>query len=552
VSDDRSAVRFRLVAALVGVVGLAHAVLYDAPFEDAFITYRYSEHLAHGLGLTYNPGEVVEGFTSFGWTMLLAGLAWVGLPIVFVSRALSLVAAMALLWCTSRFARLALRRERHDLWTLAPALLLAADGTWAFYAMTGMETTLFALLVACAGLVACRDDGATTPAALASARPLADAVRVALLLAAAAIVRPEGAGYFVAITAALLLDARGRRAAPAMLAAFVVVFVPVFAWRWHHFGWPAPNTYYAKASPSGAVFAAGASAVEAYFTAHLFWLVPVALAYVARDASDERSRWRPSRAWRVSTFVLFAAVANSVAVGEDTFLFHRFLLPAIPFGAVALTWALAKLASRTHAGGTPVPVRAALFGACAVVLAFGTFAVELFPLATFTTARQRKSDYARFEDVRAIDDDYFLVGDWLRRAFPGSTTLATNAAGIIPFVSGFPTIDMLGLNDVHIAHLPIVLGRGTAGHEKHDAAYVLSRKPDVILLGLPLLMKRPLLQGELETAVARWFPFLPGDRDLFTDPTFRRDYEPHGVRVTEHGYALLFVRIDSPAAATFR
>ena len=82
-------VRPELVLALAVVAGIAHTQLYDYPFEDSYITYRYAENLSRGMGLVYNPGEVVEGFTSFAWTLLLAAVTWVGLPVVAVSRALS-------------------------------------------------------------------------------------------------------------------------------------------------------------------------------------------------------------------------------------------------------------------------------------------------------------------------------------------------------------------------------------------------------------------------------------------------------------------------------
>ena len=39
--------------------------------DDAFISYRYAEHLASGMGLVYNTGEAVEGYTNF-----LDALTW--------------------------------------------------------------------------------------------------------------------------------------------------------------------------------------------------------------------------------------------------------------------------------------------------------------------------------------------------------------------------------------------------------------------------------------------------------------------------------------------
>ena len=38
--------------------------------DDAFITYRYARNLARGEGLVFNPGERVEGYTNFLWTVM--------------------------------------------------------------------------------------------------------------------------------------------------------------------------------------------------------------------------------------------------------------------------------------------------------------------------------------------------------------------------------------------------------------------------------------------------------------------------------------------------
>src|SRR5262245_54883150 len=37
--------------------------------DDAYISYRFARNLARGLGLVYNPGERVEGYTNFLWTV---------------------------------------------------------------------------------------------------------------------------------------------------------------------------------------------------------------------------------------------------------------------------------------------------------------------------------------------------------------------------------------------------------------------------------------------------------------------------------------------------
>jgi hypothetical protein len=59
--------------------------------------------------------------------------------------------------------------------------------------------------------------------------------------------------------------------------------------------------------------------------------------------------------------------------------------------------------------------------------------------------------------------------------------VAVEAAGALPYYSQRPTIDILGLNDRHIASLDVAtIGQGKPGHEKIDIPYVLDRRPDII------------------------------------------------------------------------
>jgi hypothetical protein len=55
-----------------------------------------------------------------------------------------------------------------------------------------------------------------------------------------------------------------------------------------------------------------------------------------------------------------------------------------------------------------------------------------------------------------------------------------------PYFTKFRALDMLGLNDRHIAtHRPEDLGLGVVAHELGDGEYVLSRKPDLVVFHLP-------------------------------------------------------------------
>jgi len=147
--------------------------------------------------------------------------------------------------------------------------------------------------------------------------------------------------------------------------------------------------------------------------------------------------------------------------------------------------------------------------------------------------------------VDRMNADYQAIGMWLGQTFPKETVVALNAAGIVPYESGLPTIDMLGLNDSHIAHVDVEPGKGALGHEKHDAKYVLSLAPDVVILGLPTLSIRTIPTTQVGNWFAKWWPFLPGDKDMILDETFQRDYNHYSAQVGLRGWLTFFIRRGS-------
>jgi arabinofuranosyltransferase len=121
-----------------------------------------------------------------------------------------------------------------------------------------------------------------------------------------------------------------------------------------------------------------------------------------------------------------------------------------------------------------------------------------------------------------------VVGKHIARSWPAGSLVALNTAGAIPFyATNHRYIDMLGINDKHIARRRIVQGfvarwQPMAGHEKGDGAYVLSRSPDYIIVG-------PAQGSEINQ------PWFLSDFEMMQDPRFSRDYRVRKVRLDEQG-----------------
>nr|HPG57960.1 hypothetical protein [Candidatus Wallbacteria bacterium] len=102
------------------------------------------------------------------------------------------------------------------------------------------------------------------------------------------------------------------------------------------------------------------------------------------------------------------------------------------------------------------------------------------------------------------------AGLFLKNEAAADATLAINTAGIIPYYSKLRTIDMLGLTNRHIAMSPADnFGAGPAGHEKGDGKYILSKKPDIIIMGN--------FEGSRT-------PVYKSDREVYLDNGFKANY----------------------------
>jgi len=109
-----------------------------------------------------------------------------------------------------------------------------------------------------------------------------------------------------------------------------------------------------------------------------------------------------------------------------------------------------------------------------------------------------------------------LAGDALAQQLPLESTIALGPAGYIPYRTGLVTYDLLGITDRHIAHRKLAFSEGYAGHEKHDGAYILSLRPDYLLLGNVDITDQPR-RG--------FIPPFTRELDIYQNPIFQADYE---------------------------
>jgi hypothetical protein len=313
-----------LVLLLVVVLALAStAPWWGLLIDDAYISFRYAYHLAHGHGLVFQPGERVEGFTNLSWTLLAALGIKLGISPLWLMPLAGTAALVTLMLAVARAgARLAIAEGRPSPWAgIGAAGLCVAHASFGFYAATGLETIAFSLVVTLAAV------------AVAEGRVIAFAVFAALAI----LTRPE-AGLLVVVGAALLANsslragAKSARAPLAALAILAVVGVSFVAWKKSYFGEWLPNTFRAKRPDGHLGFD------------YLATRAPIVVSWLL-GASVMALRHKSQAHAKLLLMGGLQVIAAGVA-GGDWMPGDRMLVPWLPLLALAMDGAFLRAAER--------------------------------------------------------------------------------------------------------------------------------------------------------------------------------------------------------------
>lgn len=433
--------------AIAAVLLAQVAAMWPFTVDDAYITLRYARHWAAGFGPVFQPGGVpAEGCSTFLWMALLVVPHALRLDPVLVAKLLGVLATLALVALTARWTA-RMTEEAGDAGAPLPraagwiaALALACLPATAVHAVSGMETALFALLL----LVLVALCGAV--AAGGNARLIPWLAPCALALG---LTRPEG-NLAALLALAVTLGAVERAARPRLLrwvlGAYLVPGAAYFLWRWSYYGTLLPLPFYLKlGGQHGLPGAARVAGFLATFALHLGALIAFAL------VRPPRSLW-PALAAAAGLLVFFLFPAHIMG-------YHaRYLFPVAPLLCVLAGLGCARL-GRGLAARAAIPTGRARVAALAMA--------ALLALSLLSGAARTALD-RRFY-AAGLARAHVALGRRLAALPPG--TLAIADAGAVPYLSDWRTIDLLGLNDRHLAT-----------SREHDPAYVLVQHPDVVVL----------------------------------------------------------------------
>jgi hypothetical protein len=433
---------------------------YFCLFDDAMVSLRYAWNLAHGDGLVWNPGERVEGITSFLHAMIMTiGALFLGKSAAALFVQITGVAlVLGVAYSARELSRSLGVTSALGLVTSAAVLVYYPLSYWS---LMGMETGLLAAISSGALLVALRlgSDARGSKA-------------LGLLLGLMVATRPDAA-----VSAAVILGFRAiavlqrHRRLGALkpwlieLGVFAGIVLGLTVFRFAYYGSPVPNTYDLKMGgwPLLPRLANGFRFVLPFLETSRY-LILLALASVVFQ--------RDGRRLLLLCFAL-SVFAGQIAVGGDAWRYWRMLVPgvvALIVLAVDGASSLARTILRTER-----PSLVFVFGltcsAGALYFANQPFVEEIGMKAPafMVTLNQR------------------TVKDGLRlsRYVDPEGSVAVMAAGTVPYYSGLRGVDILGKSDRHIARLRsegMIKGLTvTPGHNKYDLYYSIGKlRPDVL------------------------------------------------------------------------
>ena len=432
------AARWGLVACII-LFFIQAFLLRHYGIDDAAISFRYARHLAEGKGLVWNPGQPpVEGFSNLLWVLILGAGHRIGFDIEILAKLLGVglgAATLALLQVICR------RIWASRPWWWFPVLVVAMCPVWVMWIVSGLELALLGFFLVLA-IFALTSSGAAKTWLLSAA------------LCGLAATRPEGIAlggllllYALLAHRALTIRRRIREYAVPGLA-FTGCIIGLVVFRLAYYGYPFPNTVYAKFSP------ALPSLTEV--GKWVVFVLPFLLAYIPalRRSTNPHCRF----VLGASLLLVVAQMLLVLPVSPVMYFLHRYQIPFVPLVALAVP-ALPDWLKQRRTWLSPI-----------AVVMLSAWTLQPWPEVWTRTTHEWLFREARGRVADRLD------------SLPGQPVLALIDAGRIPYVTDLNTIDVWGLCDARIAQKGFscaAVFNGALGPPDVYVMTVLAEGPDV-------------------------------------------------------------------------
>jgi arabinofuranosyltransferase len=507
-----------IILVLIGIMFFYYCKSFNFIQDDSYITYRYVKNFTEGNGLVFNIGEKVEGYTCFFWVILLSFIKAIGINFISASQTLGIISSLLVLFLTYKVSEEIFPKNRNiffnSVFSLSAVLMLSANGAFAYWSVSGMETGLFSVLIT-----------AGTYRYLKEIKNQSLFPYSSALFLLASLTRPEGNLLFaVTIIHKIIISIKTKKEdnqlnkfktilSKATILWFEIYAVPALIymiWRYSYYGYLLPNTFYAKTGSSIEYFKAGLDYFRQFAETYGLYGVFIALTLINLKSKERFNEYL----YLILVFFTFSLYV--ILVGGDVLRPGRFFVPLLPVYYILLQEAFYYLFTiwekKSHISAT-----AGATGVLIIAIVFGYF--------SYNSQIDQIKRYSELEN--GLVEKMKISGTWLKSKSVEAgkrLTVAATTIGAISYFSEVDLIDMLGLTDKVIAHDPKPIPEISANAEigwkerNYNVDYVLSRKPDYIYFSTGIK------------------PSAYAERGLFTSPEFLEYYFPSYFTIKEYSF----------------
>lgn len=437
--------------------------------DDAYIHLRFAHHIASGEGIVWNIGEApVEGSTSFLYLLMIASIEMLGIQPIWILPYISVLSSILLL--VNTFILLQVLNRNNLPINLTVTVMFSLFPPIMTWSISGLEVMLYAFAI-----LFC------TTLYILYRKNIVPSYAVGFVFAITAFIRPECLLLFIATIlyeVGTTYFSKDQKYKPCFIlgVSFLSIYLPVFLWKWNYFGYPFPNTYYAKTGGGMIQLLGGIDYLKTQLIENFIPAGLLGALYLATIKKDEF--------FFEKLYVLFLLLASwgiVVINGGDYMGTARFLTPTISLlyilGSIGITVILSRFKKS---------ILQFSFLGILLILAYVDWRSTAPILEDLSQQSFPNATIGYKPKYTITTPEFVMVGKVLKDVAETGQSIALVPIGAIGYYSELTVYDMVGLVDVTIAHEPFaeeyILNSWTPGHDKGNGSYILSLNPTYILL----------------------------------------------------------------------
>lgn len=431
--------------------------------DDAFITFRYSEHLSNGFGLDWNFGTDPtnnQGYTNFLLVIILSVFINIVDPIIFI-KIISIFSGIGIFITLNGINKNFLSKN-FKKYSSTFSIILACIPSFAVWTMGGLETIFFPLLISLGLYFWIKAENSNN-------HKNKYIIFAQIFLVLAALTRPEGLVIFSIL---LMLDiikwiieSRKLKELKNIISKayiFVISIGLYFLFCYFYYRQLLPNSFYSKSDSldvssdlqiSFLIFTISKKSfyyvynfIRAYIILFIFFSFDVFI-QIYLILKNKAVNWKELSNIAIICVSLIAMTQINPIMGE-ILRFLIFLLPLLIISFARVINSLIMLIFRCDRNFDRYPKFKKIYNN--EVSSFLVLLLIVLPIGLFY--QSRKDQYKEFTDLEweLLNNCHIPLGKWLYNTFPSDLRLATGDCEAVPYYSKMWTLDLIGLNSKEI------------------------------------------------------------------------------------------------------